>query len=67
MTSQDYADRDISNALFEEIADICGWLDNHALPLWLNAGFDHQLDLFHERLDIGGKPAIGLPPISNLS
>jgi len=61
MISQNQANKDSSDALFEEIAHLCGWLDDYALPLWLGAGFDHDLGLFHERLDMDGRPIVEIP------
>lgn len=37
-----------------------GWLRDSALPLWLEAGFDHSAGGFHERLDFDANP-IALP------
>ena len=42
-------------------ARIGSWLVRDALPLWLRAGFDEQLGLFHERLDFDGLPHAALP------
>ena len=32
------------------------WLDNNALPLWLTAGFDHNLKIWRESLNADGTP-----------
>ncbi|NLH82168.1 MAG: mannose-6-phosphate isomerase [Phyllobacteriaceae bacterium] len=37
------------------------WLDERALPLWSDAGFDAANGVFHERLDFAGRPAEDAP------
>ena len=56
MNSLDKNSKEFRQPILEEIAALCNWLDEHALPLWLNDGFDVDLGLFHERLDMQGKP-----------
>jgi len=55
------SDYEVSNRLIEEISKLCHWLDEFALPLWLNNGFDQALGIFHERLDSNGSPVKYLP------
>lgn len=61
MISQVKKDYDESILLSEKIAELCGWLDQQALPLWLGPGFDQNLGLFYERLNFDGQPIVGLP------
>jgi len=37
------------------------WLDERALPLWSDAGFDARRGIFHERLDFTGHPDDAAP------
>jgi len=42
---------------FEELRARMGhWLSADALALWTDAGYDHRLGLFHEKLDFSGRP-----------
>lgn len=35
---------------------LVSWLNDHAYPLWWNAGYDHASGGFHEKLDTQGQP-----------
>lgn len=35
---------------------LVSWLNDHAYPLWWNAGYDHAAGGFHEKLDQQGRP-----------
>jgi mannose/cellobiose epimerase-like protein (N-acyl-D-glucosamine 2-epimerase family) len=37
------------------------WLVEHALPLWIGAGFDEQHQRFEERLTLDGRPIVNTP------
>ena len=46
----------MSSGLEKTIADARTWLVETALPFWLETGFDASRRLFHERLDLDGRP-----------
>lgn len=47
---------DTSSSLRQRAAQAKAWLFDHALPLWWNAGFDHSIGCFHERMSLDGEP-----------
>ena len=49
------------DGILDRVQALQRWLTAAALPLWRDAGFDHHLDLFHERMDFDGRPLSAVP------